>query len=129
VKIVSKPTDKVPLQVYMPTTGYEHEAVEDEYEEVEKLIKYVKGDRNLIILGDWNSIVGEGTDGKITGYYGMGKRNEREQKIVVEHILFQNHERRRYSGMMQGDRGRHQTDYVLVKHRFRNQVRNCKTYP
>jgi len=73
VKIVSKPTDKVPLQVYMPTTGYEHEAVEDEYEEVEKLIKYVKGDGNLIILGDWNVIVGEVTDGKITGNYGMGK--------------------------------------------------------
>jgi hypothetical protein len=73
VKIVSKPTDKVPLQVYMTNTGYEDEAVENVYEEEEKLIKYVKGDGNLIILSDWNVIVGEVTDGKITGNYGMGK--------------------------------------------------------
>jgi hypothetical protein len=31
--------------------------------------------------------------------------------------------------MMPGDRGRHQIDYVLVKQRFRNQVKICKTYP
>jgi hypothetical protein len=31
--------------------------------------------------------------------------------------------------MMQADRGRHLIDYDLVKHRFRNQVRKCKTYP
>jgi hypothetical protein len=30
---------------------------------------------------------------------------------------------------MQGDRGRHLIDNDLVKHRFRNQVRKCKTYP
>jgi hypothetical protein len=30
---------------------------------------------------------------------------------------------------MPGDRGRRQVDYVLVKQRFRNQVKNCKTYP
>jgi exonuclease III len=138
VKISSKPTDRILLQVYMPTTEYEVEAVEVVYEETKKLIKHVKGDGNLIILSDWNAIVGEGTDGKITGYYGLGKRNERgerlvdycdKHKLVVENILFQNHERRRYTWMMQGDRGRHQIDYVLVKHRFRNKVKNCKTYP
>jgi hypothetical protein len=36
----------------MPTTEYEDDAVEDVYEEIEKLIKHAKGDENLIILGD-----------------------------------------------------------------------------
>jgi hypothetical protein len=65
-KVASKPSDTVLLHVYMPTTEYEDEAVEEVYE----LIKHVKGDENLIILGDWNAIVGEGKDGRITGNYG-----------------------------------------------------------
>jgi hypothetical protein len=120
----------------MPTTEYEDEAVEEVYEEIEELIKHVKGDENLI-LGDWNAIV-EGKDRRITSNYGLGKQNERgervvefcdKHKLVVANTLFQNHERRRYTWMMPGDRGRHQIDYVLVKQRFRNQVKNCKTYP
>jgi len=31
VKIASKPTDRVLMQVYMPTTKYEDETVEDVY--------------------------------------------------------------------------------------------------
>lgn len=30
---------------------------------------------------------------------------------------------------MPGDIGRYQIDYILVRKRFRNQVRRCKTYP
>jgi hypothetical protein len=44
VKIASKPTDRVLLQVYMPTTEYEDDAVEDVYDEIQKFIKHVKGD-------------------------------------------------------------------------------------
>jgi hypothetical protein len=65
------------------------------------LIKHVKGDESLIILGDWNAIVGEGKDWRITGNYDLGKRNERgerlvefcdKHKLVVANTLFQNHE-------------------------------------
>jgi hypothetical protein len=52
-----------------------------------------------------------------------------KHKLLVENILFQNNERRRNSWMMQGDTCRHQIDYVLVKHRFRKQVKNSNTYP
>lgn len=30
---------------------------------------------------------------------------------------------------MPGDIGRYQIDYILVRKRFRNQIRKCKTYP
>ena len=30
---------------------------------------------------------------------------------------------------MPGDRGRYHIDYILIKQRFRNHVKNCKSYP
>lgn len=47
------------IQVYMPTSVEDHE-VEIIYEELNSLIKTVKGEENLIILGDFNTSVGKG---------------------------------------------------------------------
>ena len=62
IRIETKPVDTVVLQVYMPTTDYEDEKVEDVYEDITEVIKKVRGEENLIILGDWNAVVGEGED-------------------------------------------------------------------
>ena len=37
------------IQVYMPTNTYKDEEVEEVYEELEELMKHVKGEENLII--------------------------------------------------------------------------------
>jgi hypothetical protein len=34
-----------------------------------ELIKKINGEGNLIMLGDWNSIVGEGAEGNTVGGY------------------------------------------------------------
>ena len=138
IRIETKPVDTVVLQVYMPTTDYEDEEVEDVYEDITEVIKKVRGEENLIILGDWNAVVGEGEDGRILGKFGLGIRNERgerllefctEHKLVIANTLFKNPLRRRYTWKMPGDKRRFQLDYILVKQRFRNQVKDCKSYP
>ena len=61
----------------MPTSDHEEEEVEGMYEKLEELIKEEKGKDNVVVLGDWNAVVGEGTEGKEIGGYGLGVRNER----------------------------------------------------
>ena len=72
------------------------------------------------------------------GEHGLGNRNERGERLiefcskyslVLANTLFQHHPRRIYTWKMPEDRGRFQIGYILVKQRFRNQLKHCKSYP
>ena len=67
VKIQAEPADLVIIQVYMPTSTHEDHEVEEMYEQLDRLIKAKKGNTNHIVMGDWNSIIGEGNDEKEIG--------------------------------------------------------------
>ena len=48
------------MQVYTPTSEYEDDEVEKLYDTIEEILEEDgKGDTNNIILGDWNSVVGD----------------------------------------------------------------------
>jgi hypothetical protein len=53
------------------------EELEEIYENIEKLINHTNSKENLIFMGDLNAIVGENTDGREVGKYGLGTRNGR----------------------------------------------------
>lgn len=137
VKLETKPTDTVIIQAYMPTSGYQDEDVEIVYDELGELLKEVKRSDNLIIMGDWNAIVGEGREGAITGDFGLGLRNARgdrliefcaQNELIVGNTMFDHHPRRRYTWKAPGDRCRSQIDYILVRERFKNQMKDCRAY-
>ena len=139
IKISAMPVDIVVIQVYMPTTEHEDEEIEEMYDQIDNIINKQKGDINVIVMGDFNASVGEGSDDeKVIGKYGLGKRNDRGQmliefckknKLVVTNTWFQQEKRRRYTWKNPGDTERYQIDYILVKQRYRNGVKCCKTYP
>ena len=61
VKIKAEPVDILIVQVYMPTSDHEDEEVEKMYDEIEDIIHSEgRGRVNTIIMGDCNSVVGQG---------------------------------------------------------------------
>jgi len=139
VKLRGKPTDIVIVQVYMPTSEHKEEEVEEMYDKIEELLDRESVGRDyVVVMGDWNAVVGEGKEDNIVGHYGLGYRNERGEKLVefcrrrqlyIVNTWFCQDRRRRYTWTKPGNTGRYQIDYILTKNRFWNSVSNAKSYP
>uniref|UniRef100_A0A8D9A6I6 Craniofacial development protein 2 n=1 Tax=Cacopsylla melanoneura TaxID=428564 RepID=A0A8D9A6I6_9HEMI len=137
VKLDTKPVDTVIIQVYMPTAKYEEKFVEEMYTEIQNLLDQIKGEDNVILMGDWNARVGEGEEAPFIGPFGYGTRNDRgarlvvfcaKNKLVVTNTCFQHHVRRRYTWKAPGDAYRTQIDYIMVKERYKNQIKDSRSY-
>ncbi|XP_063391819.1 uncharacterized protein LOC134677313 [Cydia fagiglandana] len=130
------------IQVYAPTCDGDDQEVEEFYEGIEQLLKSVKSQDINIIMGDLNAKVGQGEEGKIVGKFGLGKRNDRgnrlvefcsENNLVITNTWFQHPARRLYTWRSPADKPSHvvrnQIDYIMIKDRFRNSIIQVKTYP
>ena len=80
-RLQAEPVDVVLMQVYMPTTNAEDEDIEMMYEEIEDLMRKEKATDQVIIMEDWNAVVGEGREGNAVGEFGLGNRNDRGQLL------------------------------------------------
>ena len=60
MKIQVEFADLVIIEVFIPTSTHEDNEVEKMYEQLDRLIKAEKGNTNLVVMGDWNYIIGEG---------------------------------------------------------------------
>lgn len=138
VRLNGDPVDIMVICVYMPTSDYDDEDVEKVYDEIEELMNKGKGREYVAIVGDWNAVVGEGREEKAVGPYGLGSRNERgsiladfckRKQLSIMNTWFQLPSRRRYTWKAPGDQRQYQLDYILIKHRYRNSVKNTVTYP
>ena len=90
MRVEAAPVDIVLLQVYMPTSAEDDEVIEPMYEQIEGLIRQEKATDNVIIMGDWNAVVGEGREDREVGDFGLGTRNERGKCwwIFVKHGIW-----------------------------------------
>jgi len=123
----------------MPTTEYEDDEVENLYDTIEEILgEDGKRDKNNIILGDWNSVVGDESYRNIVGPHGLVRRNHRGQMfidfcerngLIVTKTWFKKPQGRLYPWKVTGDWSRNKLDYILLKHRFRNSVKEVQTLP
>uniref|UniRef100_A0A8D8XS53 Craniofacial development protein 2 n=1 Tax=Cacopsylla melanoneura TaxID=428564 RepID=A0A8D8XS53_9HEMI len=140
IKFKTDPVDTLIIQVYMPTSkpGTDEE-VEEVYKQIEEVIdENGRGQVRSIVMGDWNSVVGNESVSNIVGKYGLGKQNERGERLIgfceasglwISNTWFQHHKRRLYTYKNPGDRNRYQIDYILTNQRYKNSIINVKTYP
>ena len=138
LKLKAKPFDISIIQTYAPTSTHTDEEVEEHYEEIDKMLKEVKSTDVLLVIGDFNAKIGEGSYEDIVGKYGLGERNPRgdrllyfciEKNLVVSNTTFKHPKRLLYTWKSPGDITRNQIDYILVRKRHRNGLKQCKTYP
>jgi hypothetical protein len=113
--------------------------VENLYEIIEETLEEDgTGDTNTIIIGDWNSAVGDESYRNIVGLHGLRRKNHRCQMLInfcerngliVTNTWSRKPKRKLYTWKAPGDRNRYQLDYTLVKHRFRSSVKDVHTLP
>ena len=89
-------------------------------------------------MGDSNSVVGDESYRNIVGPHALGRKNHRGQMLInfcerngliVTNTWFRKPKRRLYTWKAPGDWSRHHLDCVLVKHQFRNSVKDVQTLP
>ena len=138
VKIAGKPFDIAIIQVYAPTSTHSDEELELFYDEVNEACRQVKSSDILIVMGDLNCKVGKGEQGTVVGKYGLGERSERgdvlvqfceEKNLTLVNTQFMQHPRRLYTWSSPGDLYRNQIDYIMIRQRYKNCVKNAHTYP
>ena len=67
----------------MPTSEHEDDEVEELYDIIEEILEEDgNGDTNTIIMGDWNSFVGDESYRNIVGPHGLGRKNHRGQILI-----------------------------------------------
>ncbi|CAG5122788.1 unnamed protein product [Candidula unifasciata] len=138
IKIKARPFDIAIIQTYAPTTDYSDEHLEEYYEELQKTLKVVKPSEVLIVMGDLNAKVGKKKQKHIVGQFGMGSRNDRghrliqfceENQLIICNTFFQHPPRKLFTWKSPGDINRNQIDYVMIRDRFKNNIKKAKTYP
>jgi exonuclease III len=83
VKLKAELVSALIVQVYMPASEYEDDEVEELYDIIEEILdEDGKGERNTIIMEDWNSVVGDKAHHNIVGPYGLERRNQRGQILI-----------------------------------------------
>ena len=126
------------IHVYAPTQDYDDENIEEFYEQIQVAVSYTKSSDIICIMGDLNAKVGNVTDCNIIGNCGLGKLNERGQRLigfcnennmVFMNTWFQQPLCRLYTWKSPGDISRNQIDYIMINQRFQNCVKQAKTYP
>ena len=106
VRFQGKPFNITVIQAFAPTSNAEEAEVERFYEDLQDLLELTSKKDALFIIGDWNAKVGSQETLGVTGKFGLGIRNEAEQRLiefcqentlVIANTLFQQHKRRLYT--------------------------------
>ena len=137
VKLKGNPFNVSIIQAYAPTSTSSRATIEDFYRNLNQAYHQCSSQEIKIVMGDMNAKVGEGKVANIVGPFGLGDRNERgdmfvdwcvRNRQVITNTWFKHHSRFLYTWICPGDRCRNQIDFVTINERFRNSIKDARTY-
>jgi exonuclease III len=84
LNLKAEPVSILILQVYIPTSEYGDDEVEELYDIIKEILEGdEKGETNTIIMAeDWNNVVGDKSYQNIVGPHGLRRRNQRRQMLI-----------------------------------------------
>ena len=82
VRLASNPFNTTIIQVYAPRNDYGDQVIDGFCEEIEEITWKMPKNNLLIVLGDWNAQIREGTNHNLAGKFGYGVTNERGMKLL-----------------------------------------------
>ena len=138
VKIKGHPFNVNIIQVYAPTQESTEEEVDEFYDQVAEAQNQCKSQDITLVLGDFNAKVGKDRYEDVVGPFGLGERNFRGERLiswcdasnlVLTNTWFKKHPRLLWTWKSPGGRNKNQIDYITINKRFRNAVRDVRTYP
>ena len=80
LRLQGKPFNITVIQVYAPTSNAEE--AEQFYEDLQDLVVLTPKKDVLFIIRDWNAKVGSQETPGVTGKFGLGIRNEAQQRLI-----------------------------------------------
>ena len=130
IHLQGKPFNITVIQVYATTSNAEEAEIEWFYKDLQDLLELTPKKVVLFIVGDWDVKVGGQEIPGVTGKFGLGVRNEAEQRLefyqentlVIANTLFQQQERRLCTWTSQDGQYQNQIDYILCTQRWRSSI-------
>ena len=127
------------FEVYALTTETTEEEVEEFYEQIRTAFEMSQSQDIVLVAGDFNARVGSDSFFlEVCGRHGLGMQNDRGKRLLnfcrghdlfVTSTAFKHHDRRRYTWQSPGVDYRNQTDFILVKNRWKICAENSRIYP
>ncbi|XP_072051944.1 uncharacterized protein [Amphiura filiformis] len=125
--------------VYAPTTSHGDDEMESFYSQVQTLVDETPKKDILVVLGDWNSKVGEDAQPdwkEVCGSYCIPGTNDRGLRLlnfatynnlVLANTLGKHKASRRWTWYSPDGNHHNHIDYILIKKRFRSGVNVART--
>ena len=126
------------IHIYAPTLDKDNEVHDEFYEQLQVTIESINISDYLIVMGDFNAILGNEIVLCVTGAHGTGIRNNNGQRLLefcsandlfVTNTGFRHHLRRKTTWISPGGRTNNEIDYILIRSRFKSSALNCRAYP
>ena len=138
IPLSTKPVETIIIHIYMPTSDCEENVSLAFYEDIEEVIKRFGGrkDRVIIIMGDFNSMIGESQVEEIVGPFSIGERNDKGQSLIdyckeksftIRSTQYQTAKKRRYTWTHPNGINETLINYMLVDKKHR--ISLCKYRP